>query len=107
MNIFAIHCTICYHIADNCLKKVIKNKSNAKSNRFPTNPWFDNECKNIKYLCNKFKKTRDLSVSIYREEYHDLREKYKNTIQDKTRQYVKNQVDKFQNLVSQNPNEYC
>ena len=100
-------CKSLYHLliylAENCLRKVIKNKSNAKSNRFPTNPWFDNECKNIKHLCNKISKTHDLSVSIYREECHDLRKKYKNIIQDKKRQYVKNQVDKFQNLVSQNP----
>ena len=44
------------YLADNCLKKVIKNKSTAKSNIFPTNPWFDNECKNIKHLSNKFSK---------------------------------------------------
>ena len=86
------------YLADNCLKKVTKNKSTAKSNRFPTNPWFDNECKNIKHLCNRFSKTYALSISRYREEYHDLRKKYK--------KYIKNQVDKFQNLVSQNPNEY-
>ena len=85
MNIFANHCRglPSVNISSGQLpKKVIKNKSNAKSNRFPTNPWFDNECKNIKHLCTKLSKTRDLSVSIYRKEYHDLRKKYKNIIQD-------------------------
>ena len=48
---------------------------------------------------------------IYQFQYIEMNtmtcgKKIKNFIQDKKQQYVKNQVDKFQNVVSQNPSEH-
>ena len=82
-------------------KKVGKKKST-----FPKNAWFDGECKQLKTHVNSFPKDSDISEPINWKEYCNLTGEYKRLVQMKKRQFKAANLDKFQNMLSDKPDDY-
>ena len=93
-------------VANACFKKISRNRNIIKSTTFPNNAWFDSECKELKRTCNKLAKDNDLTRFSQCKQYHDMCKDYKTLIQRKKRKQVKFYVDKLQNCITKNPNEY-
>ena len=72
------------------------------TNTFPTNAWYDQECKTARKDANEYAKTHDLSLNIHNQQYHLLYKRYKSTIQRKKRQHLKLNRDKLDKLQSTN-----
>ena len=83
----------------------VKCKSHSTS-CFPTNPWFDNECKELKTKAHNFTKENDLSVRENFIQYTALQKEYKKVVQRKKRLSLLNVRQKFENMLSNNPNDY-
>ena len=88
---------------DESFKKVTLGK---KKNKFPCNAWFDLECKELKSKLNNFAKQYDISIPERWQEYHDIEINYKRVIQSKRRNYKHQQLVGFQDMLSNDPNEY-
>ena len=66
-------------------RKHISKERNYTQNNFPYNPWYDKECKSLKYVVNDIAKHRDFNAQ--QGEYNILLRQYKQLIQRKKRQY--------------------
>ena len=75
-------------------------------NVYPKNIWFDDECKKLKCKVNNYPKTNDISIAENWNEYRRLEKEFKNVTQRKKIIYRCDQVAKFQDLLTENPNEY-
>ena len=80
-------------------KKYIKSTTNT----FPSNSWYDDECKIARKQANIFAKTHDLN--IYNNQYKLLCSRYKNIVQRKKRQHLQSNRDKLYKLNSSNQSE--
>ena len=102
--------TICdkfYDFIHYSLDKNFKKKRTSKcNNTFPKNAWFDYECKQLKANVNSFPKYFDISKSENWNEYSKLTSEYKRLIQMKKRQYKESNLNTFQNMLDENPDEY-
>ena len=65
-------------------KHISKQRKNTQNN-FPSNPWYDKECKSLKYVVNNIAKQRDFNAR--HGEYNIMLRQYKQLIQRKKRQY--------------------
>ena len=89
-------------ISENLTKKYLK----APSNSYPSNEWFDDECKTMKRLTNNYAKYNDLNIEANLVIYHDLKRSYKATTQRKKRVYQNKIRDELNVLELQNSCEY-
>ena len=73
-------------------------------NNFPSNPWYDKECKSLKYVVNNIAKHRDFNAQ--QGEYNILLRQYKQLIQRKKRQYQQAKLSELVNMRTEDPNSY-
>ena len=59
-------------VTDNIEPTSTKKRPRSNKNYFPTNMWFDEECKEQRKLVNTFAKEHDISVHIYKNIYNNL-----------------------------------
>ena len=88
-------------IEPNFKKKYVK----APINNFPSNPWYDEECKNARKTANSYAKLNNLSNAAHNEQYKVLYKNYKSTIQRKKREHLKANRDKLDQLHHTNQTE--
>jgi exonuclease III len=95
-----------YQYLTDCIEPTFTKKK-YKSNKctFPTNMWFDDECKKLRKLVNSFAKNYDLSIELRKNEYNDLCKSYKQTIQRKKRQFQQINRDNLDKLFCGNQSE--
>ena len=77
-----------------------------RKKKFPCNVWFDTECKQLKSQLNQYTKQNDISVPDKWEEYTKLERNYKRVLQSKKRCYKYDNLAEFQDLCSNNPDDY-
>ena len=80
-----------------------KNKKTIKNN-FPSNPWYDRECKSLKSVINNIAKHRNFNERQV--EYNILLRQYKQLIQRKKRQYQHTKLNQLENMRTEDPNAY-
>ena len=78
--------------AGGLFSKVKVNKKQTKKS-FPTNEWFDQECKQLKSLADTFSRKNNLATEINRSTYRNIQKQYKSMVHRKkatgTKQKVK------------------
>ena len=87
------------------LKK--QNKSNCKKNiknNFPSNPWYDKECKSLKHVLNNIAKHEKFTTR--QGEYKIMLRQYKQLFQKKKRHYQQVKLSQLENMKIENPNAY-
>ena len=80
--------------------------SGKQHKKFPTNKWFNEECKNVRAQVNSFAKNNDISILPFSETYHRLNCEYNRVIQKYKRQYRDSVRLKLNNFHSERPNDY-
>ena len=85
-------------------RKHISKERKCTQNNFPSNPWYDKECKSLKYVVNNIAKHRDFNAQ--QDEYNILLRQYKQLIQRKKRQYQQAKLSELENMRTENPNSY-
>ena len=75
-------------------------------NKFPSNPWFDSECKTLKRSLNDYAILKDLNDNQYRENYYMLKKRYKSLIQRKKREHQNRIRDELENFHSANQKDF-
>ena len=78
----------------------------CNNNNFPSNPWFDYECKTLKRTLNDYSKWHNLSIDQFRQEYSLLKKKYKYLIQMKKRNYQSSLCHEIEIFYCNNQNGY-
>ena len=53
-------CEKFYKYLESAVCSIFRKKKSGKQSKFPTNEWFDDDCKNVKRIVNDFAKTNDL-----------------------------------------------
>ena len=89
-------------ISANCSKKYQKSLKNS----FPSNKWFDEECKRLKRLANDYAKHKDLNIEDNLAQYISLKKSYKATVQRKKREYQSKLRNELDNLELKNSVDY-
>ena len=84
-------------------KHISKQRKNTQNN-FPSNPWYDKECKSLKYVVNNIAKQRDFNAR--HGEYNIMLRQYKQLIQRKKRQYQQAKLSELENMRTEDPNSY-
>ena len=84
-------------------KHISKQRKNTQNN-FPSNPWYDKECKSLKYVVNDIAKQRDFNAR--HGVYNIMLRQYKQLIQRKKRQYQQAQLSELENMRTEDPNSY-
>ena len=91
-----------YDYLTQCIDPVFKKKSvKSTKNKFPTNAWYDNECKLVRKTVNVYAKEHDICIPKYDEQYKYLYKIYRSTIQRKKRLYHKMNREKLYSLQGQ------
>ena len=85
-------------------RKHISKERKYTQNNFPYNPWYDKECKSLKYVVNNIAKQRDYNAQ--QGEYNILLRQYKQLIQRKKTQYQQAKLSKLKNMRTEDPNSY-
>ena len=77
-----------------------KAKIRNKRNTFPSNKWFDDECKISKSLVNRFFKSNSkyLHIASVRSKYTELKKSYNSVRQRKKRQFLKSTCEELEIL---------
>ena len=73
---------------------------------FPSNSWFDSECKTLKNEVNIFGHQQDIAVPENSDTYFDACQKYKQLVQRKKRTHIRKCKQELQCLTTENPNNY-
>ena len=81
--------------AGGLFSKVKVNKKQTKKS-FPTNEWFDKECKNFKSLANTFSRKNNLATEINRSTYRNIQKQYKSMVQRKKRQVQNKKLNELE-----------
>ncbi len=81
-------------------------KNNTHTSKFPSNPWFNEECKTLKRAANDFAKNHDISIEPFKSQYQSLEKDYNRVTQKYKRQYKQSIRDKLEHNNSKNPTEY-
>ena len=81
----------------------LKCKKNIKKN-FPSNPWYDKECKSLKKVLNIIAK--DKKFNTRQGEYNIMLRQYKQLIQKKKRHYQEVKLSQLENMRTEDPNSY-
>ena len=84
-------------------KHISKQRKNTQNN-FPSNPWYDKECKSLKYVVNNIAKQGDFNAR--HGEYNIMLRQYKQLIQRKKRQYQQAKLSELENMRTEDPNSY-
>ena len=84
-------------------KHISKQRKNTQNN-FPSNPWYDKECKSLKYVVNNIAKQRDFNARHGK--YNIILRQYKQLIQRKKRQYQQAKLSELENMRTEDPNSY-
>ena len=77
-------------------RKHISKQRRYTKNNFPSNPWYDKECKSLKYVVNNIAKQRDFNAR--HGEYNIMLRQYKQLIQRKKRQYQQAKLSELENM---------
>ena len=85
-------------------RKHISKERKYTQNNFPSNPWYDKECKSLKYVVNNIVKHRDFNAQQC--EYNILFRQYKQLIQRKKRQYQQAKLSELENMRTEDSNSY-
>ena len=85
-------------------RKHISKERKYTQNNFPSNPWYDKECKSLKYVVNNIAKHRDFNAQ--QDEYNILLRQYKQLIQRRKRQYQQAKLSELENMRTEDPNSY-
>ena len=85
-------------------RKHISKERKCTQNNFPSNPWYDKECKSLKYVVNNIAKHRYFNAQ--QDEYNILLRQYKQLIQRKKRQYQQAKLSELENMRTEDPNSY-
>ena len=78
-------------------------KKNIKNN-FPSNPWYDKECKSLKHVLNNIAKHKKFNTR--QGEYNIMLRQYKLLIQKKKRHYQQVKLSQLENMGTENQNTY-
>ena len=78
-------------------------RQNIKNN-FPSNPWYDKECKSLKQVLNNIAK--DKKFNTRQSEYNIMLRQYKQLIQKKKRHHQEVKLSKLENMRTEHPNSY-
>ena len=84
-------------------KHFSKQRKNTQNN-FPSNPWYDKECKSLKYVVNNIAKQRNFNAR--HGEYNIMLRQYKQLIQRKKRQYQQAKLSEPENMRTEDPKSY-
>ena len=85
-------------------RKHISKERKYTKNDFPSNPWYDKECKSLKYVVNNIANHRDFNAR--HGEYNIMLRQYKQLIQRKKRQYQQAKLSELENMRTEDPNSY-
>ena len=91
--------------ANGLFKKHLVNKK-LEQKCFPSNSWFDSECKLLKNEVNRFGHQHDIAIPKNSDTYFDLCKKYKQLVRKKKRTNIKKFKQELQCLTTENPNNY-
>ena len=84
-------------------KHISKEREDTQNN-FPSNPWYDKECKSLKYVVNNIAKHRDFNAR--HGEYNVMLRQYKQLIQRKEKQYQQAKLSELEYMRTEDPNSY-
>ena len=90
-----------YKMLNNATTGIFKLKTYNPSNKFPKNPWFDDECKILKADIN-----RKLKLDANHEELPILQRRYKQVIQRKKRRHLNDQLQNLTSLCNTNKSDF-
>ena len=85
-------------------KQHISNSENNIKNNFPSNPWYDKECKSLKHVLNTVAKHKKFNTRLG--EYNILLGQYKQLIQKKKIHYQQVKLSQLENMRTEDPNAY-
>ena len=91
--------------AGGLFRKVKVNKKQTEKS-FPTNEWFDQECKNFKSLANTFSRKNNLATEINRSTYRNIQKQYRSMLQRKKRQVQNKKLNELECKSRKSPSEY-
>jgi exonuclease III len=92
-----------YNYLEGSIKQTFKKKySKSVTNTFPSNAWYDTECKIARKTANQYAKTHDLSLPTNSEQYKSLQRKYKGIVQRKKRLYQNQNREKLSQMHTTN-----
>ena len=94
--------TIYQYVTDRIQPTFKKKKSKSAKSTFPTNKWFDSECKNLRKSLNEFAKKKDLALDQNKIQYGIMHKYYKQVTQKKKRQFQENNRKEMQSLIGKN-----
>ena len=95
-----------YDYLNTAIKGTFRQRTCKEDKTFPTNAWFNSECKKIKSDVHKYAKEHDISRSPFAEEYLKLEKEYNRIRQKYKRQYQTEINNKLENFYSKNPSAY-
>ena len=75
------------------------------TNKFPTNSWYDEECKKARKTANEYAVKHDINITTCNQHYKLLHKNYKRIIQRKKRLHLQSNRDKLHQLHSTNQTE--
>jgi len=94
--------TVYQYLADRIRPTFEKKKSKSAKSTFPTNKWFDSECKNLRKSLNDFAKQNDLALDQNKMQYGIMHRYYKRVTQKKKRKFQGNNRKEMQTLMGKN-----
>ena len=97
--------TVYQYFTNNIQLTFKKKNSKSSKNTFPTNQWFDCECKNHRKSLNIFARQNDLSTELNKITYRKMHKDYKRIVQKKKRQFQDKNRKELENLIGKNQAE--
>ena len=95
-----------YDLINTAISATFQEKKNTTKSLFPTNKWFNNECKIAKREVNNYSKIHDISRPPHSGIYHKLEQDYNRVKQKFQRQYRENIRLTLQDFHSDRPDAY-
>ena len=99
-------CDTFYNYLDTAVASTFEVRKMIYSKKFPSNKWFDHECKQLKRKVNTYAKAYDITNPVYWTQYKLLQRDYRQVAQKKKREYKFCARSRLENMISQNPQEY-
>ena len=97
--------TVYQYVTGTIQPTFVLRKSKSSKNTFPTNVWFDSECKAQRNLVNNFAKENDLTIVQNKLKYDSLRKTYRQLIQKKKRQYQQCNRNELEKMLGRNQSD--
>jgi len=99
-------CKIYYEYLNYAIGNTFKIKMSKRVSNFPTNKWFNGECKNMKKTVNEYAKNHDITLAPFCGNYWALEAEYNRLKQFHKRKYQQDTRQELENLHSTQPVAY-